>query len=134
MRGRHVFMWQSLKILNAVYTLTLKQVFWKTQTPFKKLEYSFVVKSTKIGNATFPYKTALSEDNVNRMWSTKWTYLKERSFTSNYFISIFPKILFHFKNLVQRINLMYQPPKRRYSYFSKSLDFYFRVLFPCGYP
>ena len=40
------------------------------------MEYRFLVKSTKIENTTFPYKTALSEVNVktNRMGSTKWTY------------------------------------------------------------
>ena len=43
------------------------------QTLFKKLEHCFVVESTKIGNTTFPYKTALSEASVktNRMGSTK---------------------------------------------------------------
>ena len=58
-----------------------------------------MVKSTKIESATFPYKTALSETNVKakRMGSRKWTYHKERSFASNYFI--FSKILFQFKNL-----------------------------------
>ena len=34
------------------------------QTFFKKLEYRFLVKSTKIDSATFPYKIALSEANV----------------------------------------------------------------------
>ena len=45
----------------------------------------FLVESTKIENATFPNKTALPEANVNtnRMWSTKWTYFKERAFASN---------------------------------------------------
>ena len=40
------------------------------------MEYRFLVKSTKIENTTFPYKTALSEVNVktNRMGNTKWTY------------------------------------------------------------
>ena len=32
---------------------------WKTQTPFKKLEYCFSVESTQIDNATVPWKTAL---------------------------------------------------------------------------
>ena len=32
---------QSLEILNAFYTLTVKLVFSKTQTLFKKLEYCF---------------------------------------------------------------------------------------------
>ena len=51
------------------------------QTLFKKLEYRFLVESTKIDNITFPYKTALSEANVktNRIGSTKWTYHKERN-------------------------------------------------------
>ena len=78
---------------------------------------------------TFPYKTALSEANVktNRMGSTKWTYHKEQSFASNHFP--FSKILFQFRNLVYRVDLMYQPPKCPYSYFSKALEFYFRVFF-----
>ena len=44
----------------------------------------------------------ISEANVqtNRMMSTKWTYHKERNFTSNYFI--FLKILLQFKNLLQK--------------------------------
>ena len=55
---------------------------------FKKLEQGFLVESTKIENASFPYKTAISEANVktNRMVSTKWTYQKERSFASHNFI------------------------------------------------
>ena len=43
-------MWQSVEILN---TLT-----------FKKLEYRFLVESTKIKSPLFPYKTAISEANV----------------------------------------------------------------------
>ena len=72
-------------MLNDFNTLTLKYIFWKTQTLFKKLEYNFLVESTKIGNITFPYKTALSEANVktNRMGSANWTYHKEQSFASN---------------------------------------------------
>ena len=65
--------------------------FWnrfsgKWQTTFsKKLEYRFLVEKTKIENASFPYKTAISEAKAktNTMISTKWTYHKERSFTSN---------------------------------------------------
>ena len=55
------------------------------QTLFKKVEYRFLVESTKIDNITFLYKTALSEANVrtNRIGSTKWTYQKERSLASN---------------------------------------------------
>ena len=90
-------MWQSVKISNVFNTLTLKQIFWKTKS--KKLEYRFSIESTKIENASFPYKTAISETNVktNRMLTTKSTYHKKRSFASNYFF--FFKILFQFKNL-----------------------------------
>ena len=88
LRDRHVFLWQSLEILNVLNNLTLKQIFWKMKTFFKKLEYRFSVESTKTESALFPYKTALSEANVktNRIVSKKWTYHKERSFASNYFI------------------------------------------------
>ena len=60
-------------------TLTLKQIFRKTKTFSKKLEHHFLVESTKIESASFPYKTDVSEANVkiNRMTSTKWTYLKD---------------------------------------------------------
>ena len=82
---------------------------------FKKLEYRLLAERTKIDNITFPYKTALSEANAktNRMGSTKLTYHKEWSFASNFFP--FSKILFQFRNLVYRVDLMYQPPKCPYS-------------------
>ena len=67
--------------------LTLIQIFRKTKTFFKKLEYRFLVETTKIENTSFLFKTALSEANVktNRMANIKWTYQKEWSFASNYF-------------------------------------------------
>ena len=42
------------------------------QTIFKKWEYHFLVKSTKIENATYSYKTVVSEANIqaNVMRST----------------------------------------------------------------
>ena len=75
------------KLKNNFNTLTLKQIFWKTKT-ILKLEYRFLVEITKIENASFPYKTAMSEANVktNKMVTTKWTYQRERSFAGNYFI------------------------------------------------
>ena len=88
LRDRHVFMWQSLEILNDFKTSALKQISWKTKTFFKKLEYRSLVESTKIENTSFPYKTAIPEANVktNKMMSTKLTYHKEWSFASNYLI------------------------------------------------
>ena len=77
------------------------------KTFIKKLEYQFLVESTKIENVQFPYKTVISEANgkTNRMVSTKWTYHKDQSFGSKCFI--FLKILFQFKNLLKRVDLMY---------------------------
>ena len=87
-------------MVNVFNALTLKQIFWKTKTFFTKLKYRFFAESTKIENALFPYKTAISKANVTtkKMVTTKWTYKKERSFASNYFI--FLKILFQFKILL----------------------------------
>ena len=77
-----------MKVLNVLNTLTLIQVFWKTKTFFKKLEYRFLVEITKIENTSLSFKTALSEANVktNGMATTKWICHKEWSFASNYFI------------------------------------------------
>ena len=77
-----------MKVSNIFNTLTLKQIFWKRKTFFKKLEYRFLVVATKIEVTPFPFKTAQSEANVktNRMATTKWTYHKEWSSASNYFI------------------------------------------------
>ena len=104
------------------------------QTLFKKLKYRFLVESTKINSTTFSYKTPLPKAKVttNRMENIKWIYHKERNFTNNYFL--FSKILFQFKNLIKRVDLMYQLPKYPYSYSSKVLEFYLRVLFRCEYP
>ena len=88
-----------MEILNVFSTLTLKLIFSKGGNFLKKLENHFLFESTKIENAPFSYKTAISEANfkTNRMMSKKWTNQKEQSFASNY--CIFLKILFQFKNL-----------------------------------
>ena len=89
-------MWRSVKVSIVLNTLTFKQIFWKRKTFFKKLEYRFLVQTTKIDNTSFPLKTTLPEANVktNRMATTKSTQLKEWSFSSDYFI--FPENLFQF--------------------------------------
>ena len=72
-------MWQSVKILNVFNTLTLKQIFWETKAFFEKLGYGFLVESTKIENASFPYKTAISEANVKTRPITKGEYKMDLS-------------------------------------------------------
>ena len=62
--------------------------FLKNKNLFQKLEYRFLVETTKIENKLFPFKTALSEASVktNRIVTPKWIYHKEWSFASNCFI------------------------------------------------
>ena len=105
----------------------MEQNFQKINTFLKILEYRFSVESTKIKRTSFPYKTILSNANfkTNRIGRT---YHKERSFGSNYFL--FLKILFQFKKLEQRLDLVYQPRKCLYS---KALEFYLGLFFPCEY-
>ena len=70
----------------------MKQILWKIKAFLKKTGVSFLVESTKIENASFPYKTAISEANgkTNSMGTTKWNTEqmdhKEQSFSSNYLI------------------------------------------------
>ena len=126
LRDRHAFMWQSVKILNFFNSLTLKKIFWKTKIFFEKLEYGFLIESTKIENTSFPYKTAISEASVetNKMVATKWTYHKEWSFASNCFI--FLEILFQFKNFFERVDLVYQQIKAHICTFCKRWSFIWR--------
>ena len=44
----------TVEILNVFNILTLKQIFWKTKNVFKKLEYCFLVESTKVEITSFP--------------------------------------------------------------------------------
>ena len=59
-------------------TLTLKQIFSKTKFFSEKIEHRFSIESTQIENASFPYKSTISEVNVNanRIVSTKRTFHK----------------------------------------------------------
>ena len=76
--------------ISEVSNVTLEQIFRKTKTFFKNLEYRFLVETTKFDNRPFPFKTALSEANVktNILETTKWTSYEEWSFASNHFIFI----------------------------------------------
>ena len=56
--------------------------FLQNENLFQKTEEPFLVESTKIENASFLHKTAISEANAkaNRMVSTIWTYHKKTEF------------------------------------------------------
>ena len=72
-------MWQSVKMLNVFDGLILKQIFWKTKTFFKKLDYRFLVESTKIENASFPCKTGNQKPILRQI---KW-WLENGPITKN---------------------------------------------------
>ena len=119
-----------MEILNVFNTLTLKQIFWKTKTFFKKLEYHFLVESTKTEAASFPYKTVTSEVNAkaNRVVSTKWAYHKERSFASNYYI--FRKFCFSLRTSYKELIRCTSDPNAHIRTFCKRWSFILQCFFP----
>ena len=59
-------MWQSLGSLNIFNTITWKQFFWKNENFSKKIEYSFLVKSTKIQNADVKSKWRVQNWHITK--------------------------------------------------------------------
>ena len=120
-------MWKSVKVSNVFNTLTLKQIFWKTKTFFKKLEYRFLVESTKIENASFTYKNAMSEANVktNSIVSAKWTYHKE-PVTASFFWKFYSSLRTSYKDLFWCTN----DPNFHIHTFRKRWSFIWGLFFP----
>ena len=95
------------------------------------MDYRVLVESTKIENASFLYKTAISEANVktNRTVSTKWTYHKEGSFTSNYFI-FFWKYCFRLRTFSKELTWCTNHLNAHIRTFCKRWSFIWRYFFP----
>ena len=70
LRDWHIFIWQSLQILNILIILTLKQVFWKKENFKEKLVHCLFVESTMTENPKTYVKT-------DRMENTKQIYPKK---------------------------------------------------------
>lgn len=76
----------------------MTQAFWKTKTPFKKLEKSLLFESITTESATFSYKTAFSRARVK----TNKVEVQNGPIKKNVVLpltSLFLKIQFQFKNL-----------------------------------
>ena len=122
-------MQQPVKILNVFNTLTLKQIFWKTKTFFKKLEYRFLVESTKIENASFPYKTAMSEANIKTKWWLQNGPIKKNGVlpvTTLFFWKFCFSLRTSYKTLISCTN----NPNTHIRTFCKRWSFIWRYFFP----
>ena len=122
-------MWQSVQILSVFNRLTLKLISWKMNTFFKKLEYRFLVESTKIENASSPCKPGVSEAIVkrNKMVTIIWTYQKEQSFANNYFI--FWKFCFSLRTSYTELICCTNNPNDHYCTFCKRWSFIWQCFF-----
>ena len=123
-------MWQTLEFLSVFTTLSLKLIFWKTETFSKNWSTAFLVQSTKIEIAIFSHKTVLPEANVetNRTRSTEWTYYKGRCFASNYFI--FLKVFFSLGTFSKELIRCTNYPNAHSHTFRKRWRFIWRCFFP----
>ena len=126
---QHIFIWQSVEILNFFNIFTLKPIFWKTKTFFKKLD-CFLVESTNIENASFPYQNTMSGANIKThgIMSTKWTYHKQRSFASNYLI--FWNISFSLRSSYKELIWCIKDPNVHIYTFHKRWNFIWWWFFP----
>ena len=90
----------TIEILNVRNTKALKKIFWKTNIFFRKIECRLQLKLLRLKTQRFHTKLLCQEAILrqNRTERIKWIFLKERSFSGNYFILF--KILFQFKNFL----------------------------------
>ena len=122
-----------MEILNVFNALTLKKKFWKTKTFFKNVEHRFIVESTKIENASFPYKTTVSEANVktNRIVSAKWAYHKEWSFCQE-LLQFFWKFCFSLRTSYNELCWCTNDPNIHIHTFCKRWNFIWGWFFPAS--
>ena len=107
----------------------MKQIFWKTKTFLKKLECRVLAESTKIENASFPFKTATSEANVktNRMVKQNRSIAKNGVLpeTSSFFWKFCFSLRTSYKELIWCTN----DPNAHIRTFCKRWSFIWRCFF-----
>ena len=132
LRDRHVFMWQSMKILNVFNSLTLKQIFWKTKTFFKKLEDSFLVESTKIEKDWNHFHTKLPYQKPI-LRQIKW-WLQNVPVTKNGVLPVttlfFWKFCFSLRSSIKELICCTSNPNAHSCSFRKHWSF----IWPCFFP
>ena len=114
--------------MNVFNTLTLKQIFWKTKTLFKKLEYRFLVETLRLKMHHFEWWL---NRIITRMMTTKWTYRKERSCTSSFSTaSFFRKFCFSLRTSCKESIWCTSNPNVQNLTFCKRWSFIWRCFFP----
>ena len=113
--------------INSTDVWKLWNRFSGKRKPFSK-NWSTFFESVKIGNASYLYKTVISEASVetNRMVGTKWIYHKEWSFASNYF---FRKFYFSLRTFYKELIWCINDPNAYMRTFSKRWFFTWRCFF-----
>ena len=85
-------------------TLTLKQIFWKTKTFFKKLDYCFLVESIRIENAHFhtklPYQRPMLRQTEWRVQNGPITKNDVLPVTTLFFLKFCFKLRTPYKELI----------------------------------
>ena len=97
-----------------------------------RLVFLFKLRFFKIRFLVTWLKCLISKANVqtNRVWSTKWTYHKERSFASKYFI--FWKCCFNLKTFYRELIWCLKDPNVHISTFCKSWSFIWQYFLPAS--
>ena len=122
-------MWQSVKTLTVFNTLTLKQIFWKTKTFLKKLEYAFLVESTKIGNKSFHTKLPFQKPILKQI---EW-WVQNGPITKSGVLSVttlfFWKLCFSLKTSYKELIWCINNPNTHIRTFYKRWSFIWRYFF-----
>ena len=97
-------------------------------------EYRFLVESTKLKTRHFHAKLPRQKPMLRQI---EWR-VQNGPITKNGVLPVtalyFLKILFQFKSLLQRVDMMCQLPKCPYLHFLQALELHLRVLFYFDYP
>ena len=123
-----------MNILNVFNTLTLKQIFWKTKTFFKKQEYRFYFKALGLKMRDFhtklPYQKPMSRQIAWWLQNAKWTFYKERSFTSFETTLFFWKFCFNLRTSYKELIFCTNNPNSHICTFCKRWSFIWRCFSP----
>ena len=134
LRDRHLFMWQSVEILNVFNTLTLRQIFWKTKTFFQKNRVPFLVESTRLKTHHFHTKLTNQKPMLRQI---EW-WVQNIPFTKNEVLpvttSLFWKFCFSLRTSYKVMIWCTGEPNSIFLLLVSAGVLFLTELFPCEYP